>query len=284
MAKVQVVDAVAGACSQICVHLSEPLFDLVLKMVFDYASTNVRSNAVRAIHQLVECVANADPVKTLAKFFPFCDNSIRVEIENGASSLRTTSASTPLPSDATLHWSTQMRTFSHWPNANVCFVSDLAILRGAVYKWVAISPALSFPDPVSTVMDERYAVNPLPSLNPCRSFVFRSWSIRRNSRRCYIFSATRHSRSEVFPGLENCYLASCLLWRIRIHWKTSSLTQKSGPVMVMCLRQTAADFFPDIFPRVQTQSPSTLGQAVQIRWSHGTSLRYNQVFCDNIVL
>lgn len=49
---VQVVDAVAGACSQICVHLSEPLFDLVLKMVYDYASTNVRMNAVRAIHQL----------------------------------------------------------------------------------------------------------------------------------------------------------------------------------------------------------------------------------------
>ncbi|EDR15426.1 uncharacterized protein LACBIDRAFT_301740 [Laccaria bicolor S238N-H82] len=113
--EIQVVDAVTGACSQICVHLSEPLFDLVLKMVFDYATTNVRSNAVRAIHQLVECVANADPVKTLAKFFPFCDNSIRVEIENGASSLRTTSASTPLPSDATLHW-------------------NLAILRGAVYN------------------------------------------------------------------------------------------------------------------------------------------------------
>jgi proteasome activator subunit 4 len=99
------VDAVAGACNQICVHLSEPLYDLVLNMVFDYASTNVRSNAVRAIHQLVECVANADPVKTLAKFLPFCIRNIRVELENGASSLRTTSASSPLPSDATLHWS-----------------------------------------------------------------------------------------------------------------------------------------------------------------------------------
>jgi proteasome activator subunit 4 len=75
-------------------------------MVFDYASTNVRTNAVRAIHQLVECVANADPVKTLAKFFPFCARNIKYELENGASSLRTTSSSTPLPSDATLHWST----------------------------------------------------------------------------------------------------------------------------------------------------------------------------------
>jgi proteasome activator subunit 4 len=31
---VNVVDAVAGACSQICTHLSEPLFDLVLKTIF----------------------------------------------------------------------------------------------------------------------------------------------------------------------------------------------------------------------------------------------------------
>ena len=99
------MDAVAGACSQICTHLSEPLFDLVLSTIFDYASTNVRSNAVRAIHQLVECAANADPVKTLDKFFSFCVRRIRAELDGGASSLRTTSSSSPLPSDATLHWS-----------------------------------------------------------------------------------------------------------------------------------------------------------------------------------
>ncbi|KAF8058272.1 hypothetical protein FPV67DRAFT_1786012 [Lyophyllum atratum] len=113
--EIQIVDAVTGACSQICVHLSEPLYDLVLNMIFDYASTNVRPNAVRAIHQLVECVANADPVKTLAKFFHFCAKNIRTELENGASSLRTTSVSNPLPSDATLHW-------------------NLAILRGTIYN------------------------------------------------------------------------------------------------------------------------------------------------------
>ncbi|KAG1755021.1 uncharacterized protein EDB91DRAFT_1096855 [Suillus paluster] len=113
--EVQVVDAVTGACSQICVHLSNSLFDLVLNMIFDYASTNVRSNAVRAIHQLVECVANAHPAKTLAKFLPFCAANIRTEIEHGASSVRTTSSSLPLPSDATLHW-------------------NLAILRGCVYN------------------------------------------------------------------------------------------------------------------------------------------------------
>ncbi|KAF7437108.1 hypothetical protein PC9H_003942 [Pleurotus ostreatus] len=115
VSEVQVVDAVAGACRQICVHLSEPLYDLVLNMVFNYASTTVRSNAVRAIHQLVECVANADPEKTLAKFFDMCYNNIQVELEHGASSLRTTAASSPLPSDATLHW-------------------NLAIMRGTVYN------------------------------------------------------------------------------------------------------------------------------------------------------
>lgn len=78
---------------------------MVLNMVFDYASTNVRSNAVRAIHQLVESVANANPEKTLAKFFGFCSRNIRTELENGASSVRTTSSSSPIPSDATLHWS-----------------------------------------------------------------------------------------------------------------------------------------------------------------------------------
>lgn len=93
---------------------------MVLNMVFNYASTNVHTNAVRAIHQLVECVANANPTKTMAKFFSFCEANIKVELENGASSLRTTSASCPLPSDATLHW-------------------NLAILRGAVYKSVCLS-------------------------------------------------------------------------------------------------------------------------------------------------
>lgn len=111
--EVQVVDAVMSACRDICVHLSDSLFDLALNIIFNYASTNVRSNAVRSIHELVGCVAKANPEKTLAKFFSFCEAAIYVEIEHGASSVRTTSMSTPLPSDATLHWS-------------------LAILRGAI--------------------------------------------------------------------------------------------------------------------------------------------------------
>jgi proteasome activator subunit 4 len=34
----QIIDAVTGACSQICVHLSEPLYDLVLNMVSHFFS------------------------------------------------------------------------------------------------------------------------------------------------------------------------------------------------------------------------------------------------------
>lgn len=130
---VEVVDAVADATKQICVHLSEPLFDLVLNMIFDYATTNVRSNAIRGIHLLIESVANANPAKTLAKFAPFCARNIRVELENGASSLRTTSTSSPLPSDATLHWSSYPSVFDIDISPTYA-MPDLAILRGAVCK------------------------------------------------------------------------------------------------------------------------------------------------------
>ena len=117
------VDIVTSACSQICAHLSEPLFNLVLNMVFDFVSTNVRPNAVRAVHQLVECVANANPEKTLAKFLPFCARNIRIELEHGASSVRTTSLnSLPLPSDATLHWS------MHIPDFDIPWLMNAQIL------------------------------------------------------------------------------------------------------------------------------------------------------------
>nr|GAT49743.1 membrane protein [Mycena chlorophos] len=112
--EVDTVDAVGRACLTIVAHLSEPLYQLVLNMVYDYVSTNVRANAVRGIHLLIEALANANPSKCMDKFFPLCESHIKIELENGASSLRTTAASTPLPSDATLHW-------------------YLAILRGCAY-------------------------------------------------------------------------------------------------------------------------------------------------------
>lgn len=89
----------------VCLHLSDSLFDLVLKIVYEYATTNTKSNAVRAVGQLVACLARANPQKTTDKFLPFCVEQIKDELKYGASSIRTTSSHAALPSDTTLHWS-----------------------------------------------------------------------------------------------------------------------------------------------------------------------------------
>jgi proteasome activator subunit 4 len=79
---------------------------MVLNMIYEYATNNVRNNAVRAIHQLVEAVSQVDPARALERFFPFCSEKIYTELENGASSIRTTASDSPrVLSDATLHWS-----------------------------------------------------------------------------------------------------------------------------------------------------------------------------------
>ena len=90
----------------ICLHLSDSLFDLVLNLVFDYATTNAKSNAVRAFGQLVACLARVRPDKTLSRFLAHCTAEIEEELKHGASSVRTTSTHAAVPSDTTLHWST----------------------------------------------------------------------------------------------------------------------------------------------------------------------------------
>lgn len=89
----------------ICLHLSDSLFDLVLNLVFDYATTNAKSNAVRAFGQLVACLARVRPDKTLSRFLAHCTAEIEEELKHGASSVRTTSTHAAVPSDTTLHWS-----------------------------------------------------------------------------------------------------------------------------------------------------------------------------------
>ncbi|TDL28791.1 hypothetical protein BD410DRAFT_863415 [Rickenella mellea] len=88
----------------VCLHLSDQLFDLVLKVVYDYATTNVKSNGVRAFGRLVSCLARVKPRQTLDKFLPFCVDQIKEELKHGASSIRTTSTHEAVPSDTTLHW------------------------------------------------------------------------------------------------------------------------------------------------------------------------------------
>ncbi|KAJ3843176.1 hypothetical protein F5878DRAFT_605646 [Lentinula raphanica] len=109
----RVVKSIKNMMDIVCLHLSDQLFDLVLKLVYDYATTNAKSNAVRAFGQLVGCLARAHPGPTMAKFIPYCSMQIEEELKHGASSTRTTSTHSVIPSDTTLHW-------------------NLAILRGCL--------------------------------------------------------------------------------------------------------------------------------------------------------
>jgi len=100
-----VLKSIKNMVDVICLHLSDELFDLVLKLVYDYATVNAKSNAVRAFGQLVACLARVKPEQTIAKFLPFCVMQIQEELKHGASSIRTTSSHAAVPSDTTLHWS-----------------------------------------------------------------------------------------------------------------------------------------------------------------------------------
>ena len=100
-----VLKSIKGTLDILCLQLSDSLFDLILNLVYDYATTNAKSNGVRAFGQLVGCLARVKPAKTIAKFLPYCASQIKEELKHGASSTRTTSSGTALPSDTTLHWS-----------------------------------------------------------------------------------------------------------------------------------------------------------------------------------
>ena len=100
-----VIKSIKSMLDLVCLHLSDPLFDLVLKLVYDYVTANVKSNAVKAIGQMISSLALAHPSRTIDKFLPFCVSQIKDELKHGASSLRTTSSHVAIPSDTTLHWS-----------------------------------------------------------------------------------------------------------------------------------------------------------------------------------
>jgi proteasome activator subunit 4 len=100
-----VVKSIKSMLDLVCLHLSDPLFDLVLKLVYDYTTANAKSNSVKAIGQLISSLSLAHPSKTIDKFLPFCLSQIKDELKHGASSVRTTSSHVAIPSDTTLHWS-----------------------------------------------------------------------------------------------------------------------------------------------------------------------------------
>ena len=100
-----VIKSVKSMMDIVALHLSDELFDLVLRIVHEYGVTNAKSNAVRAFGQLVASLARAHPNKTIKKFFAHCSEQIVEELRHGASSVRTTSSHAAVPSDTTLHWS-----------------------------------------------------------------------------------------------------------------------------------------------------------------------------------
>ncbi|KAG8858716.1 hypothetical protein FRB96_004853 [Tulasnella sp. 330] len=100
-----VIKSLNTALDVVCANLSDPLFELTLNLVFDYATTNVRANGVRSIGNVITSLARARPKATINKFLPFTIKQIEIEMAAGASSVRTTSnTSTTVPSDTTLHW------------------------------------------------------------------------------------------------------------------------------------------------------------------------------------
>lgn len=100
-----VLKSIKSMIDVICMHLSDELFDLVLQLVYGYATVNAKSNAVRAFGQLVASLARVRPEQTIEKFLPFCAMQVQEELKHGASSMRTTSTHAAVPSDTTLHWS-----------------------------------------------------------------------------------------------------------------------------------------------------------------------------------
>ncbi|KDQ54780.1 hypothetical protein JAAARDRAFT_134622 [Jaapia argillacea MUCL 33604] len=99
-----VLKSIKSMMDVVCLHLSDPLFDLVLKLMFDYGTSNAKSNSVRAFGQLIACLARVKPDQTIDRFLPHCVRQIQEELKHGASSIMTTSTHTAVASDTTLHW------------------------------------------------------------------------------------------------------------------------------------------------------------------------------------
>lgn len=99
-----VLNMLIATCDAFCSALGEDAYVRCLDIVLDYARTTVAANGVKAIGSLVGCFARANPALVLDRLVPFCCQRIESELYHGASSVRTTSTSIPLPQDTALHW------------------------------------------------------------------------------------------------------------------------------------------------------------------------------------
>jgi proteasome activator subunit 4 len=98
------LSSVKSALDMVCQHLSDDLFDIVLRQTYEYASTTARANSIRAFGQLIASLSRVQPEKTLDLFFPLCAKKIEEELVHGASSVRTTSSHTVSPRDTVFNW------------------------------------------------------------------------------------------------------------------------------------------------------------------------------------
>lgn len=122
-----IIHTLMSACEIVCGALSPPIFQLALKQVFQYISTTTRANSVRIIGQLVSCFAKADAEKTLKQFLGWSISAVKIELQHGASSERTTSTSTPFAGDTSLHWALAVLTgcLSNSGKALLAYKSDV---------------------------------------------------------------------------------------------------------------------------------------------------------------
>ncbi|KAI8988823.1 hypothetical protein BDB01DRAFT_842338 [Pilobolus umbonatus] len=93
------------ACDIVFGQLSDELYDMALRSVVDFVSDRVLPNAVRAAGLLCDTITSANPKKAGKILIPLCITHIQTELEHGAASTVSHSASSNIvQSDSTFHW------------------------------------------------------------------------------------------------------------------------------------------------------------------------------------
>lgn len=98
------ISTITVACDFVLGQSSPAIYDIALQIFSKHVIASPKINSARAIGHLAACFGRADPAKSLAAFLPVCIANIKIELENGASSTRTTSTSIPIESDTAFHW------------------------------------------------------------------------------------------------------------------------------------------------------------------------------------
>ncbi|KAL1919118.1 uncharacterized protein VTP21DRAFT_2500 [Calcarisporiella thermophila] len=100
----EILRVLTTTCDLLAPQLSQELHELALRMIVGFVSSNVISNAIRAIGDICEAFTTPDPAKALRHFLPLCRSNIILELSHGAASMPTLSTTQAVHSDTTLHW------------------------------------------------------------------------------------------------------------------------------------------------------------------------------------